>query len=376
MNYRSFPESDENLSILGFGCMRLPLLSDSPADIDIEQSKAMVRSAIDRGVNYIDTAYPYHGGKSEGFVAEVLQDGYRQRVKLATKLPCWLVNCREDMDRLLNEQLDRLATDHIDYYLLHALNKSSWEKMLSFGVIDFMDAAVADGRVIHMGFSFHDDLDTFKTIIDAYDWDFCQIQYNFLDTHVQAGTEGLSYAYDRGIGIIVMEPLRGGSLTSTLPNDIAQIWSNTSVQRTPAAWALRWVWDDPRVTVVLSGMSDQLQVDENITIAQQAAPHSLTSDEHASIAQVKELYLQKIAVPCTACGYCMPCPHGVNIPEAFRFYNDAMMFETIEQQKDAYRRNFADHMAERCIACGECEPQCPQQIPIIKALSEVSRLFC
>jgi len=208
MNYRTFPGAKERLSILGFGCMRLPLNSDDSSDIDTERAKRMVRAAIDRGVNYIDTAYPYHGGNSEAFVAETLQDGYREKVHLATKLPTWLIETREDMDKYLNEQLERLQTDRIDYYLIHALDKQRWAKITELGLFDFMNTAVSDGRVKYIGFSFHDDVDTFKTIIDAYDWDFCQIQYNYLDTEEQAGTEGLAYAYEKHIGIIVMEPLR------------------------------------------------------------------------------------------------------------------------------------------------------------------------
>ncbi|MDA3834412.1 MAG: aldo/keto reductase, partial [Spirochaetales bacterium] len=208
MNYRTFPKAEEKLSILGFGCMRLPLKSESSADIDEKLAKKMIRSAIDRGVNYIDTAYPYHSGNSEPFTAEALQDGYREKVHLATKLPSWLIESREDMDKYLNEQLERLQTDHIDYYLIHGLDKDRWPKLKKLDLFGFMDKAVADGRVRYIGFSFHDDLDTFKTIIDAYDWNFCQIQYNYLDTHEQAGTEGLEYTYERGIGLVVMEPLR------------------------------------------------------------------------------------------------------------------------------------------------------------------------
>jgi len=356
--------------------MRLPLNSDDSSDIDTERAKRMVRAAIDRGVNYIDTAYPYHGGNSEAFVAETLQDGYREKVHLATKLPTWLIETREDMDKYLNEQLERLQTDRIDYYLIHALDKQRWAKITELGLFDFMNTAVSDGRVKYIGFSFHDDVDTFKTIIDAYDWDFCQIQYNYLDTEEQAGTEGLAYAYEKHIGIIVMEPLRGGELTGTIPDEVAEVWKTAPQKRSPAEWALRWIWNDPRVTVVLSGMSTEEQADENIAVAETAEADAFSDDELALISAVRSIYLDKIAVPCTSCRYCMPCPHGVNIPEAFGYYNKAMMFENTERFRNEYRKNNADHLADLCIACGECEPKCPQHIPIISSLEKVANLFC
>ncbi|MCF7944198.1 MAG: aldo/keto reductase [Spirochaetia bacterium] len=376
MKYRRFPQAEDSLSILGFGCMRLPLKSADSKDIDREQATAMMRKAIDRGVNYIDTAYPYHGGESEPFTAEVLADGYREKVHLATKLPSWLVSSREDFDKYLNEQLKRLQTDHIDYYLLHALDKDRWEELKKHGVFDFMDTARTDGRVRNIGFSFHDDLDTFKTIIDAYNWDFCQIQYNYLDTHMQAGSEGLAYAYDRGIGIVVMEPLRGGGIAGDLPEDIQQVFDRAPRDWTAAEWALRWVWNDPRVSVVLSGMSSMAQTDENLAVAENAESGALSKEDLSVVEEVKGMFLDKIEVPCTSCGYCMPCPHDVNIPEAFRFYNNALMFEDTEGWKENYLSSFKGHTADMCIACGECEPQCPQHIAIIDSLEAVSDLFC
>jgi predicted aldo/keto reductase-like oxidoreductase len=352
--------------------MRLPLNSEDSKDIDTQKAKAMIRSAIDRGVNYIDTAYPYHGQQSEPFVAQVLEDGYRERVQLATKLPTWLVEKHEDFDRFFELQLERLKTDKIDYYLIHALDRDRWKKMVELDISSFLDRMKSDERVGNIGFSFHDDLVTFKQIVDDYPWDFCQIQYNYLDTHKQAGTEGLEYAYTKGLGIIVMEPLRGGALTTAVPHDIQQVWDSASVKRSPAEWALRWVWNDPRVTVVLSGMTTMEQVDENIRIAQQTHADSLTTNELEAIEKARSVYEQKIEVDCTACGYCMPCPHGVNIPESFRFYNQAMMFDNIKRYGREYRNFYKDNLANLCIECGECEPQCPQHIPIIEKLKDVS----
>lgn len=372
MNYRQFSNGKQKLSILGFGCMRLPLNSEDSKDIDSRKAQAMIRSAIDRGLNYIDTAYPYHGQQSEPFLAQVLADGYRERVQLATKLPTWLVEKHKDFDKFLEQQLERLNTDKIDYYLIHALDKDRWKKMVELDISSFLDRMKSDDRVGNIGFSFHDDLDTFKQIVDAYPWDFCQIQYNYLDTHNQAGSEGLEYAHTKGLGIIVMEPLRGGALTSAVPTDIQQVWDSAPVKRSPAEWALRWVWNDPRVTVVLSGMTTMEQVDENIRIAQEARAHSLEQREMKVVEKARSMYEQKIEVDCTTCGYCMPCPHGVNIPEAFRFFNQAIMFENIERYGREYRNFYKDNQADLCIECGECEPQCPQHIPIIEKLKDAT----
>jgi uncharacterized protein len=252
MLYRKMNKAAPGLSILGFGCMRLPV--NENGQIDEEQATGMLRYAIDHGVNYVDTAYPYHNGESEPFVGRALEGGYREKVHLATKLPSWLITSREDMDRYLDEQLVRLKTDHVDFYLVHGLNRPFWENLSGLGVTDFLDGAIADGRILHAGFSFHDNTSLFKEIVDAYDWTFVQIQYNFMDDHYQAGTVGLEYAAKKGLGIVVMEPIRGGLLARDLAG-IQEIWQKAKVWRSPAEWALRWVWNHPEVTVVLSGMS-------------------------------------------------------------------------------------------------------------------------
>lgn len=362
--------------------MRLPVIGDDPSKIDEEKAIEMIRYAIDQGVNYIDTAYPYHGtgfdksGESEPFLAKALKDGYRERVSIATKLPSWLIQSREDMDRLLNEQLERLNTESVEYYLIHTLNKNLWPALKKFGVCEFLDSAIKDGRIKYAGFSFHDDLATFKEIVDDYDWSFCQIQYNYLDENYQAGTEGLEYAAQKDLGIVIMEPLRGGSLVNKLSDEISDIWGEADVKRTPAEWALRWVWNHPKVSVVLSGMSTMEHVVENIKIAKEAEENSLTAKELDLVARVQKTLKEKMKVNCTNCKYCMPCPAGVNIPENFAYYNNAHLFDDIEKQKMFYNRGLSDQeRASICVECGKCESHCPQQIAIIEQLKSVKELF-
>ncbi|HOP37785.1 aldo/keto reductase [Mesotoga prima] len=371
---REMGKTGEKVSALGFGCMRLPTRDDQ--SIDVDEATRMLRFAIDNGVDYVDTAWGYHNGQSEPFVGSALQDGYRDKVNLATKLPSWLIKSREDMDYYLNEQLRRLRTDVIDFYLIHALNRRYWKNLKEHDIFEFMDSALASGRIRHIGFSFHDTLDVFKEIIDSYGWEFCQIQYNFVDTEHQAGLEGLKYAAGKGIGVAVMEPLRGGKLATNVRDDILSIWNSSGIDRTPAAWALRWVWNDPDVGVVLSGMSTMDQVRENIETAREASPYSMSSSELAIVDKVREEYKKRIKVSCTGCSYCMPCPSGVAIPTCFDFFNDAYMFDSIEDHKKAYLRSVKkENRASLCVECGRCEELCPQNIPIIEQLKEVSSLF-
>lgn len=371
---REMGKTGEKVSALGFGCMRLPTRDDQ--SIDVDEATRMLRFAIDNGVDYVDTAWGYHNGQSEPFVGSALQDGYRDKVNLASKLPSWLIKSREDMDYYLNEQLRRLRTDVIDFYLIHALNRRYWKNLKEHDIFEFMDSALASGRIRHIGFSFHDTLDVFKEIIDSYGWEFCQIQYNFVDTEHQAGLEGLKYAAGKGIGVAVMEPLRGGKLATNVRDDILSIWTSSGIDRTPAAWALRWVWNDPDVGVVLSGMSTMDQVRENIETAREASPYSMSSSELAIVDKVREEYKKRIKVSCTGCSYCMPCPSGVAIPTCFDFFNDAYMFDSIEDHKKAYLRSVKkENRASLCVECGRCEELCPQNIPIIEQLKEVSSLF-
>ena len=367
-----------DLSILGFGCMRLPVTKDG--NIDENQATDMLRYAIDHGVNYVDTAYPYHNGESEPFVGRALQGEYREKVNLATKLPSWLIKSRADMDRYLDEQLKRLQTDHIDFYLVHGLMKPFWENLSTLGVTDFLDSAIADGRIKYAGFSFHDELALFKEIVDAYDWTFCQIQYNFMDEQHQAGTEGLRYAADHGLGIVIMEPLRGGMLTRDIPS-INNIWKKAPVQRSLPEWALRWVWNHPEVTVVLSGMSSFEQVEQNVGYAKSGLPNSLSQEELSLFKEVEIEYKKRIKIPCTGCRYCMPCSSNVSIPECFEMYNQGCMFEAPDSaslQYDIVLSGFltgSPGFASQCKECGECEEKCPQGIPIREYLKKVAAYF-
>jgi predicted aldo/keto reductase-like oxidoreductase len=365
------------VSTLGFGCMRLPLLGEGdPTKIDEEKSMRLVRYAIDNGVNYIDTAYPYHGngmahgGASEPFVGKTLQDGYREKVKIATKLPSWLIHSREDMDKYLNEQLQRLNTNSIDFYLVHSLDRTNWPKVKNAGVVEFLNQALQDGRIKHAGFSFHDKLDLFKEIVDYYDWSFCQIQYNYLDETYQAGTEGLQYAAKKGLGVVVMEPLRGGKL-AYVPENIQNVFDQADVKRTPANFALRWILNHPEVSVVLSGMNEMEQVTENISIASEAEANALTEKELGLIEKAGSIFKAKIKINCTACEYCMPCPNEVNIHVCFNAYNDYYMFG----KSDLYNWIRPEQRASNCLECGECETHCPQHIPIMEELKNVAELF-
>ncbi|MDJ0622922.1 MAG: aldo/keto reductase [Desulfocapsaceae bacterium] len=371
MLYRRFGKTEEMVANLGFGCMRLPTLDGKEENIDEKLATRMVHAAIDQGVNYFDTAYPYHKGMSEPFLGRALQGGHRDKVLIATKLPSWEVQNKADCERILTEQLQRLQTDRIDFYLLHALKKDWWEKLKNLGALDFLDQALKDGRIRYAGFSFHDEDEQFKTIVDEYDWSFCQIQYNFMDEEIQAGTAGLKYGAEKDLGIVVMEPLRGGSLARKVPEDILAIWDQAPVKRTAAEWALRWVWNSPEVSVVLSGMTTMGQVEENCKIARTANPESLSETELELVARVKDTYRRRIKVDCTTCGYCMPCPEGVNIPRIFSIYNDRSIYG--EKRWSHLMYTFASNTGEQadsCVECGECEEVCPQAIPIIATLKE------
>jgi predicted aldo/keto reductase-like oxidoreductase len=377
MLYRRMESTGDELSILGFGCMRL---AQRGGRIDEERARRQLHSAIDRGVNYIDTAVSYHMGTSEPFVGRALSGGYRDRIKLATKLPPWSTKVREDMDRILNSQLGKLRTDHIDYYLLHALDGKSWTKMRDLGVLEFLEQAKADGRITHPGFSFHGDLPAFKEIVDDYDWAFCQIQYNILDERLQAGTEGLEYAAAKGLGVIVMEPLRGGALARNVPPEVQAIWEESETRRTPAEWALRWLWNRPEIHVVLSGMNDERHIDENIRIAGEALPNSLKESELATVRRAAEAYRSLMKADCTGCRYCLPCPAGVAIPSCLQVYNGKYALH--DRRARVHYAMFVGGVfggppayASLCRDCGECIPKCPQHLPIPDLLRDVAREF-
>jgi uncharacterized protein len=381
MLYRKAGKTNQQVSILGFGCMRLPVREGKAHLINEERALAMVDRAICGGVNYFDTAYVYHSaipfgaGMSEVFLGQALK-GRRDKVNVATKLPSWLVNSRADMDRYLDQQLQRLQTDHIDFYLLHSLTKPLWGRLQELGAADFLDAALSDGRILHAGFSFHDAASEFKPIVDAYDWSFCQIQYNFMDEDFQAGRAGLEYAASKGLGVVVMEPLRGGGLAARTPAEVQAVWDRAEVKRTAAEWALRFVWNQPEVSVVLSGMSEPAQMEENIEYASRGLPNSLTAAELELIQEAKAIYQSRIRVRCTNCGYCLPCPASVQIPANFEQLNNLAVFQDRGGAEFFYFNLLSpEERASHCEECGQCEDACPQHIPIRMMLKEVVREF-
>lgn len=365
MQYRKFGTLDFNVSALGFGAMRLPTKkAGDKRVVDEDEARKMLYYAIDNGVNYIDTAYPYHDGQSEVFVGKALKDGYRDKVKVATKLPSWLVKETSDFDKLFNEQLERLQTEYVDFYLLHTLNADLWPKIRDLGVIEWAENQIRQGRIGHLGFSFHDKQPVFLEIVDAYDWTFCQIQYNYMDIEEQAGTAGMKHAASKGIAVVVMEPILGGRLVDP-PQRIQALWEKAEIKRTPADWALQWLWNQPEISTVLSGMSTMQHTEENVASAKTSKVGLLTDVELALVDQVREQYKALSAIPCTACEYCLPCPSGVNIPRNFGTYNMGLMYDKPEDAREGYNRWMPeDQRAANCVQCGECDPKCPQQIPI------------
>ncbi len=374
MNYRSFGKLDWKPSALGFGTMRLPVIGDDPSVIDEKQAVAMLRTGIDAGINYIDTAYSYHGGNSEILVGKALLDGYRDKVHLATKMPSWLIETRQDMTQRFDEQLERMQTDHVEFYLLHALNAERWHKLQNAGVIEWALERIREGRIGHLGFSFHDSNMIFHEIVDAYeDWAFCQIQYNFLDEQTQAGTDGLRYAASKGLGVVVMEPLRGGKLAAPNP-DILAVWSEANRSRSPAEWALDWVWNHSEVSLLLSGMSTPEQVQQNLEAAGRSKPDMLSEADLRVVARVRDAYNARTRVPCTGCRYCMPCPQGVNIPGVFELVNEGSMFDNWNVQRKRYEHMKSEGTAaDKCARCGLCETKCPQHITIRDELVSADR---
>lgn len=378
MQYRPFGTLGFDISTLGFGCMRLPLKAKTPGahgnviaegDIDEDLAISLIRHAIDKGVNYVDTAYNYHTEQSERVVAKALQDGYRDKVKLATKLPGWLVKEYGDFDRLLNLQLEKLQTDHIDFYLLHALHHDLWEKLKDLGVLKFLDAAVEDGRIRFPAFSIHDSSDVFKDILDAYSWSMCQIQMNYMDEDYQAGLEGMQYAGYKGVPVVIMEPLLGGKLAKKPPMDVQAVWDKAKNKWSPAEWAFRWVANFPETTVVLSGMNSMAQLEENLKIFSKAKAEDLSLQELALVDEVKKIYRRRTVVNCTQCHYCMPCPAKVDIPGILTQYNDLSMYDSVDGAFVTYASAQSSGTdASRCVACGHCEEHCPQGIQIIDTL--------
>ena len=373
MQYRSFGKLDFNISSLGFGCMRLPLqntgVEPDTTKIDEEESIKMIRHAIDNGVNYIDTAYPYHGGQSEILVGKALKDGYREKVKLTTKMPIWMIKSIEDCDKYLDEQLQKLEVEYVDFYLLHAMGKERWDVVNQLGILSFLDKAVKEGKIKHVGFSFHEEIDFFKEILDSYDWALCQVQFNYMED--RRWEEEIKYAASKGIAVVVMEPLLGGKLAANQPDDIKAEFLKVEADRSAADWALRWVLNHPEVTLLLSGMSNMPQVEENLKIMDKAVVNNLSAKELQVIDKVRDIYEAKTKVKCTGCNYCVPCPQNVVIPNIFSSYNEAAIYNLDEQSRNAYKRVMKiEKDAAQCVECGICETKCPQKLPIIKHLKE------
>lgn len=374
MKYRKWNNGDR-ISALGFGAMRMPLLEDN--EVDVPRAVAMIRKAIDDGVNYLDTAWPYHEGKSEEICGEAMKEGYRDKVRIATKLPSWEITKREDMDRILDKQMERLQVDKIDYYLLHSLTEKHWKMYKQNDYRNFLLQARESGKIDYLGFSFHDQYDLFEEIVDDFPWDFVQIQLNYLDENYQAGLKGMRYAQSKGMDVIVMEPLRGGTLApEEIPVGIQKILEKDPKNRTMAAWALSYLWDMSEVSLVLSGMSTEDQLSENIRTASDTGVRSLTSEDRALLQELKNYFQSRLMVNCTNCRYCMPCPSGVEIPEAFWAYNHGAMFEDTGKAKFWINGFLSkEKRPSQCTECGICEDQCPQGIPIREHLKKITELY-
>ena len=379
MIYRRLNKTGIDLSILGFGCMRLPIVDNKPAMIDFPKAAQMLHFAIDHGVNYVDTAYFYHAnifgqrGESEPFVGEALSGGWREKVHLATKMPLFHLTRKEQMESFLTEQLGRLKTDYLDFYLLHGLNGEVWDKMKNLGVCEFLDKKKAEGKLRFPAFSFHGQTDDFMRICDEYDWTFAQIQYNYMDTDFQAGYKGLKYASDKGIGIVVMEPLKGGKLAQNIPTEMMSVFNDSIIKRSPAEWALRFVWNEVGVSSVLSGMSSMEQVVENIRVAEEGIHDSLGKDELLMFDKLRYAMGSRVKADCTACRYCMPCASGVDIPDVLAALNSAVIWNDPNPWLTGYIS--VKGKAAKCTDCKECEGICPQELPVSSLMKEAVSIF-
>ncbi|MBO5869452.1 MAG: aldo/keto reductase [Clostridia bacterium] len=389
MNYRNDKHGNK-LSILGFGCMRFPR---KLGVIDMAETEREIMTAYENGINYFDTAYIYPG--SESAIGEIFEkNAIRDKVYIATKLPHYLIKSREDLDNKFNEELKRLRTDYVDYYLMHMLTDvDTWNRLKEIGIIEWLNEKKQSGQIRQVGFSYHGNSDMFCSLVDVYDWDFCQIQYNYMDEHSQAGRKGLKYASNKGLAVIIMEPLRGGKLVTHLPNEAKRIFENYKIKHTPAQWAFRWLWNQPEVTVVLSGMNSDEMVRDNINTASTVSVGELTEDDEKMLQEVVSAINSKMKVGCTGCGYCMPCPKNVDIPMTFAAYNRRFSEGKFWAYVDyfmctALRSNST--AASNCIECGKCEKHCPQHIniraelknarkelegPIYNVASKIAKLF-
>lgn len=372
MQYRKMKDGTE-VSILGYGCMRF---TSSGGRINLEKTEQEIMLAIKNGVNYFDTAYIY-GGSEEALGTILARNHCRDQVYIATKLPYYLLKNTSSIEKLFQEQLKRLKTDHIDFYLMHMLfDVEVWNRLKRLGIDEWIAEKKKAGAIRNIGFSFHGDTKTFQALIDAYDWDFCQIQYNYMDEHTQAGREGLQYAHSKGIPVVIMEPLRGGRLTAYLPDAATKAFADYPVKRTPAQWALHWLWDQPEVTCVLSGMNSSDMVAENCKTADEAKVGLFTEADYKLLETVRSKINRTLKVGCTGCGYCMPCPHGVDIPTAFRCYNQSATqkkFTTMLEYAQITSLKKDATSLTQCVKCGACEKRCPQHIEIRKELQNAKK---
>ncbi len=374
MVYRKMGRSGVEVSALGYGCMRYPRAGGR---IDAQRATRQIRSAIDRGVNYFDTAYYYDGGQNEAILGSAIAGPWRDKIYIADKIPPYMVFSNRDIGRLFDTMLKRLRTDRIDFLLAHMLcDFASWERLKSLGYIEFMEKAREEGRARWLGFSWHGTTDDFKRVVDDYAWDFCQIQYNYLDEHYQAGRGGLVHAHNAGLGVVVMEPLRGGSLAGRLPEEAAKVMSSAPVGKSAAAWALDWIWDHEEVACVLSGLNEEAHIDEDIRLAEASAPGRMSEAERAVIASIRDTFQRLTRVGCTGCRYCMPCPFGVDIPYAFSMLNARHLFDDshVRFQYTLFTSGLSGGKssgANLCTQCGACEKKCPQHIPIRSELKAV-----
>ena len=372
---RRFPGTDIESTVFGMGCMRLPTLEGENHPVNRQETARMIHSAVERGVTYFDTAYGYCGGESEIAVGEALKGGWREKITLTTKLPVWKVEQYEDMERLLDEQLHKLQVEYVDFYLLHALNKGSWEKVRDLGALRFLEDMRKKGKIRYPGFSFHDNFETYMDILNSFDWKLSQVQMNLLDENNQATMEGVRRAGEKGCGIVVMEPLRGGSLART-PGDVQKVYDEYPVKRSPVEWAFRYLYDRSEVITILSGVSTMEQLDDNIRIFQDVEAGCMDEGERELIRKVRETYMARMKVGCTGCEYCQPCPKGVKIPGIFRPYDNACMFDDMEGFARHYARmKEKGEDAAQCVGCGKCESMCPQHIPIREHLRAIREAY-